>query len=390
MVNITKYETSVGVRWRVRYRKPNGQQTDKRGFTKKIDAERWAAANITTAIADGRYVDPSFGHKRVGPLAIAWLDKKRVILKPSSMKSLDTAYRTYIEPKWGSYRIDAVTREALQTWITGLIDGSATPDGKPKGRTTICRCLEILRGVFGDAVADGMLTLDPTLRLETPRRSGSKRQYLTAEELYRLAASAGWRGDIILFLGLTGLRWGEMAALQVRDVDLVKHRILVSKSATQVGNRFVLGSTKTGEARKVMYPQALQGMLESRCVGDPDGLVFPNRGRLGVRPFVSHRDAHRDGRWGWLDYALSQAGIDKRVGVHDLRHTAASLMIKSGANVKVIQRQLGHASAAMTLDIYADLFDDDLDSVAAKMDDLVKNVGKMWANRIPEPAATTA
>ncbi|KQT74118.1 integrase [Microbacterium sp. Leaf436] len=54
--------------------------------------------------------------------------------------------------------------------------------------------------------------------------------------------------------------------------------------------------------------------------------------------------------------------------VHDLRHTAASLAISSGANVKAVQRMLGHASAAMTLDVYADLFDDDVDTVSAALD----------------------
>ena len=54
--------------------------------------------------------------------------------------------------------------------------------------------------------------------------------------------------------------------------------------------------------------------------------------------------------------------------IHDLRHTAASLAIASGANVKAVQRMLGHASAAMTLDVYADLFDDDLDGVANALD----------------------
>jgi integrase len=52
------------------------------------------------------------------------------------------------------------------------------------------------------------------------------------------------------------------------------------------------------------------------------------------------------------------------VTIHDLRHTAASLAVSAGANVKAVQRMLGHASAAMTLDVYADLFDDDLDAVA--------------------------
>ena len=66
--------------------------------------------------------------------------------------------------------------------------------------------------------------------------------------------------------------------------------------------------------------------------------------------------------------ALDAAGLE-RMTVHDLRHTAASLAISSGANVKAVQRMLGHASAAMTLDVYADLFDDDLDTVSVSLND---------------------
>jgi integrase len=65
-----------------------------------------------------------------------------------------------------------------------------------------------------------------------------------------------------------------------------------------------------------------------------------------------------------------------RVTAHALRHTAASLAISAGANPKVVQRMIGHASAAMTLDVYADLFDDDLTAVADK---LSETVGKTWA-----------
>ena len=65
---------------------------------------------------------------------------------------------------------------------------------------------------------------------------------------------------------------------------------------------------------------------------------------------------------------------------HDLRHTAASLAVQAGANVKAVQRMLGHASAAMTLDVYADLFDDDLDNVAARLDEGLtrSNVAQLW------------
>lgn len=69
---------------------------------------------------------------------------------------------------------------------------------------------------------------------------------------------------------------------------------------------------------------------------------------------------------------------------HDLRHTAASLAISSGANVKAVQRMLGHASAAMTLDTYADLFDDDLDAVAERLASAARDagVGKVWASTV--------
>jgi integrase len=70
---------------------------------------------------------------------------------------------------------------------------------------------------------------------------------------------------------------------------------------------------------------------------------------------------------GWFTKAVAESGIP-RITPHDLRHTAASLAVSAGANVKAVQKMLGHASAAMTLDIYADLFDDDLDAVATALD----------------------
>jgi integrase len=71
----------------------------------------------------------------------------------------------------------------------------------------------------------------------------------------------------------------------------------------------------------------------------------------------------------------------ERITPHDLRHTTASLAISAGANVKAVQRMLGHASAAMTLDIYADLFDDDLDAVGVALNNAAaaSSVGKVWA-----------
>ena len=84
--------------------------------------------------------------------------------------------------------------------------------------------------------------------------------------------------------------------------------------------------------------------------------------------------------WSWFDRALKSASLPEMT-IHDLRHTAASLAISAGANVKAVQKMLGHASAAMTLDTYADLFDDDLNTVAVRLNEaaISSNVVRMWS-----------
>ena len=90
----------------------------------------------------------------------------------------------------------------------------------------------------------------------------------------------------------------------------------------------------------------------------------------------------------WLASALRRAGISGHLTLHDLRHTAVSLMVSSGANVKAVQRQIGHKSAAMTLDTYADLFEADLDKLGERMGEMLlrESVGKMWADDTAEAA----
>lgn len=122
-------------------------------------------------------------------------------------------------------------------------------------------------------------------------------------------------------------------------------------------------------------PRSLTPAIERACGGKrEDDLVFP----AADSGFLMR--VHGPGkRWFWN--AVLEAGVP-RLSLHDLRHTVASLAVRSGTNVKAVQRMLGHASAAMTLDVYAGLVDDDLDQVAARLDkDLArtsvgKNVGK--------------
>ena len=167
------------------------------------------------------------------------------------------------------------------------------------------------------------------------------------------------------------------------DVDFARQRIHVLRTVSEIRDHFVVGTTKTGETRTVIFPSLLRPCLEEACAGRrPSDLLFPDR-----RTGSYLRRAHGRYRGDWFCRA-KRAVLDEDAAasmtVHDLRHTCASLLVHAGANVKAVQRQLGHKSAAMTLDVYADLFDDDLDDLSERMGGLLfsQDVGKMWAQSV--------
>jgi integrase len=167
---------------------------------------------------------------------------------------------------------------------------------------------------------------------------------------------------------MCGLRFGEMAALRVRRVDFLCMRLTVAESATEVGGTVEYGTPKTHQQRAVPIPGVLLEPLLRRCTGKgPDDLVLTWPGGAVLRSGNFRRR--------FFDPAARAAGLED-LSPHDLRHTAASLLVASGANVKAVQRMLGHASAAMTLDVYSGLFDDDLGALADRMDAATRRLSR--------------
>ena len=164
----------------------------------------------------------------------------------------------------------------------------------------------------------------------------------------------------------SGLRWREMAALRVCDLDMLRRRVNVSRSVTESGG-LVWTPGKTHERRSVPFPAVLAEELSALMAGKARDVFTDMRG--GVL---------RNSNWRARVFAPAVAICQKAdesfpaITPHDLRHTAASLAISAGANVKAVQRMLGHALASMTLDTYADLFDTDLDDVAVNLDAAIR------------------
>jgi len=164
----------------------------------------------------------------------------------------------------------------------------------------------------------------------------------------------------VKLLAYCGLRWGEASGLRVKDIDFKRGRLEVQHTIVEVDGVQLDSQPKDYEARSIPVPASLLAELKTHVEGKEAGspaFAAARGGWLRGRVF----------RHGWFDEAAEMIGQDG-LTPHEMRHTAASLAISAGANVKAVQRMLGHASAAVTLDVYSDLFDSDLDSVAIILD----------------------
>lgn len=354
MATIDAYDTKSGRRYRVRYRTPDHRQTDKRGFKTKRDAEAFAAT-VEVAKLKGEFIAEAAGRVTVGELGERWLELKG-IRKPSYLRTLRGTWNTHVRDEWGNVPVSRIRKSAVQAWITKL--------AADRSATVVRRAHDVLAGILDLAVDDRAMLANPARGVELPRKTRGAHDYLTAAQVAHLAVEAGENGPFVWFLATTGLRWGEATALQGRHVLRNAGRVRVERSVTRVGAEFVFGTPKTGERRDVPVPASI---MRSIPLVLPDALVWPTPGTGELRRMQKST--------GWFAGAVRRCQtVDEtfpRVSPHDLRHTAASLAVSAGANVKVVQRMLGHASAAMTLDQYADLFDDDLDAVATRLDAVV-------------------
>ncbi|MFE7194976.1 tyrosine-type recombinase/integrase [Microbacterium oxydans] len=370
MASVSRDPRVKGVAYRVSYRRPDGTKTSKGGFRLKRDAEAYAAT-VEVSKLQGTYIATSDAQATVGTLGREWLEAHRAAVKPSTHHSDESAWRIHVEPKWGARRVGSIRHTEVTAWVGEL--------SKTKSATTVKRAHGVLAAILDGAVRDRRITANPARDVKTPRKTAKPRAYLTHRQVERLARASRYP-DLIRFLAYTGLRWGEATGLRVKHLDRARRRVSIEENAVIVNGHVQVGTPKTHERRTVPYPPFLDDALRRASGGkSADALLWPADEGGYLRPGnavsgwfaggvkrIRAEDAHA------ATYAKDHGGVESpvmpRVTPHDLRHTAASLAISAGANVKAVQRMLGHASAAMTLDTYADLFEDDLDDVATALD----------------------
>ncbi len=337
-------------RWRARYRDAAGTEHSHH-FPRKIDAQRWLDT-VTTAVTTGTYVDPRASRITVGEWAPRWLATK-VNLKATTRATYENLLQNHVLPTWGDTRLSGVTHESVAAWVAGL-------EKRGLSASTIRQTHRVFALVLGLAVRDGRLARNPAVGVPLPRAARSEQVYLTHAQVDALAEAAGVYRLVVLFLAYTGVRFGEMAALRVRHLDLLRRRAAIVEAVAEVHGVAVFSSPKTHQSRSVPIPRFMIDDLASLAAGrgENDFVFSSPRGDV-----LRNRNFRRAG----FEPAVAAAGLGP-LTPHALRHTAASLAIAAGANVKVVQTMLGHKSATMTLDLYGHLFADQLDEVADAME----------------------
>lgn len=355
-MGIQRLERGGRVRYRARI-KSHGREVATRVFDRKRDAVAWEQ-DQRRKLRSGEWIDPQRGRITLTELEPQWT-ASRTGLKRKTRDADRSAWENHIRDRFGHLPVNSITKAEIASWVGGLVAGGLST-------STASRYLSVLRSLLAFAVADGRLHVNVAVGVKLPgaRKTRREGQFLTLPELATLeSACAGRYAELVTVLGLCGLRWGELAGLQVGDLVEVPGKGLRLQRAvlasSQSGELYV-DTLKTRTARTVPLPDAAAEIVHRWAAGKDHGSwVFPapEGGPLGESNW------RRSVQWSEACRKIGRPTLRP----HDLRHTAASLWLAAGADPKVVQRVLGHASAAMTMDLYGHLVDHSLWDAANKV-----------------------
>ncbi|MDV3221870.1 tyrosine-type recombinase/integrase [Intrasporangium sp.] len=342
-------------KWRVQV-KHRGRVVADRTFVRRGDAVRWEMEQKRLLLS-GEFVSPSAGRITVAELADDYRDSRQGQVSVRAWESDESALRVHIVPAFGRLPISSISSVQVERFLTDLAVSRSV--------RTAARVRTTLRGLFRYAVRTRRLPKSPAEDVPLPRpdsRTGKVVEVdpFTLDQLLEVVEAqrkqAKRYAEITLVLALTGVRFGELRGLRVRDLVVVPYPgLVVKRSIPQSGRTGAVierATTKSGRSRLVPLTERVRPVVESWAAGrDPDELLFP----APEGGYLHAQNWRRAVHW-------TKTGLGRRP--HDLRHTAASLWIAAGVDIKTVSSWLGHSTAKLTLDTYGHLMGTDADRAA--------------------------
>ena len=321
-----------------------------------------------------------------------WLDYwYETHCKPNIRTSTQSGYedriRLHIKPELGEIPLNRLTQNDLQQFYARLKkSGRKTRTecyGEGLSDRMVRMCHATCRSALQRAVQDGLIRTNPAEGCKLPPKKAREMQVLARDELQRFLIQAQAEGYYELFLLdlATGLRRGELLALQWNDLDFETGVLTISKQVSLVRGKIVMSVPKTKSSiRKLVLPSAVVQVLREYRESVHSRWMFPS-------PVLEDLPLNPGSVYDRLQLILEHANC-KQVRFHDLRHTFATLALQNGMDVKTLSAMLGHVSAATTLDIYTHITDDMRLTAAANID---RSIGKAVPQEdASEPGQETA
>jgi integrase len=345
-------------RWRARYRDSSGH-AHARLFKTKTDASAFLAT-IEADLLRGDWNDPRLTGVPLRVWAEQWFETT-AHLKPKTRIEYEANLRNHVLPPFGDKPVGAIDALSVRQFVSAL-----RADGLEHG--TVKKAKAVLSMVLASAAEAGAIKANPCANIKIGRAARREMVFLTADQVEALAdAIVEPYGTLVRFAAYTGLRAGEIAALRVGRLDMLRRRVEVAESLSIVpGQGLVFGPTKNYQRRTVPVPAFLADELAEHLANcgsrGRDALVFTSQQGAPLRQHHFY--------WRHFKPAVQHAGLDVQPRFHDLRHTCVALLIAEGAHHLTIMRRLGHSSIQVTLDTYGHLFPELEEDVTQRLDAL--------------------
>lgn len=317
-----------------------------------------------------------------------WLDfwyqtHKKPTLRPNTQMSYEQRIYGHIIPALGSIPLDKLRQNDLQQFYTNLKQSGRRKDADRYGEglsdQTVRGCHTTLRSTLAKAVEEKLIIRNPADGCRLPSAKPREMQVLTPEEMQRLLIQAKEDGcyELLLLELSTGLRRGEILALQWDDLNFNTGALRVERQVHRVKGTLVVSQPKTNSSnRTVILPSPVLKVLKEYRQTVTSLWMFPS-------PVMEDSPLDPASVRKRLQTVLERAGC-KKVRFHDLRHTFATTALEHGMDTKTLSTIIGHVSTSTTLNIYAHVTDEMRRTAAVKID---RGIGKATPQRADNDAA---
>ncbi len=239
---VTTVRHGRGKRWLARWVDHDGNERSK-AFDRKAEAQRHSI-DVTTALTTGSYADPKRGAATFATVAEPWFDSK-CGLKPKTRVGYRSLLDVVVLPRWGNIPLRDITHADIQSWVHKLATDPGARQRKASRELVDCdlkglsaarvvQAYQVVDQVVRFAVRARFIAQNPADDIALPRQSTPEKTALTHDQVRGIAEAAGHLRTMVYVLGYGGLRYGELAALRVGDVNVTRRRLEVSRSVTAV------------------------------------------------------------------------------------------------------------------------------------------------------------